>query len=516
MMPPKMLRVRILGAAMAATTILLLLLLAETTVRWLDGYPLITLALPALPATVSPIHLEIRHDPAERYLSKVILSRGIDQQWYKHDPPPRPRTPMTLEIAKRFDRYQSTDPYGAFFAWNHVYLRQQLCAGASFGSLGVLDDFYVFEPPTQTPYPTYRHLSNISPPTWFPTNRFGWRGPDVTLHKPKDTIRIAFAGSSSTIDPYYLPFSHIEYIGEWLSLWARARGYPYRIEVINAARTGIDAPSVAGIVLQELLPLEPDLVIYDGSNDFKPGMLLKLPPQGLPPPPLAVAPVASVARWRAERYSAFMRRVRIISRRVRQANAAEPSKPSYPIDWPRNVDEFHPRITQTLMPMGLNDVISQFDAMRTSVLASGGEFAIASAVVMVRDGLKLDLSRDLTLYNFLNSWFYPLTYAQTRRLVDFKNRVFQAYCERYKLPFFDIAAVSPLDPELFGDGVHMTPAGLRLEAWTYLQLISAWLEKEIESGHLPRTMQHPPDVHPGFVSVDYPRISRARILETCH
>jgi hypothetical protein len=418
---------------------------------------------------------------------------------------------MTAALAARWERYKAIEGSAdAFFVWNRVYLRNALCSSES-NSFSLYDDFFVFDPQTPTPFPAYRHLSSANPPGWFPPNRFGWRGPDVTLNKPADTIRIAFVGSSKTIDNYSAPFSHIEYVGEWLNLWMRANGYPYRVEVINAARTGIDEASIAGIVQQELLPLEPDLVIDDGGNGFAPALLLDPSGQGLAKPPKQDA-----VRWPAETYSALVRRVRTAFDRARIADGTEPAKPSYAIQWPADVDEFHPDVTHTPLPMNLHVLVGHYDAMRTPLQAAGGVFALSSWVWMVRDGLQLDRSRDLVLYNSLNWTYYPVTYSQMRRAADFQNRVLRAYTERYGLPFFDLAAVSPLDPELFGDAVHMTPQGLRLQAWIYLQLIASWIEHQIESRRLPRKMQHPQDRHPAFVSTDYPFVTKATMLETCH
>ena len=72
--------------------------------------------------------------------------------------------------------------------------------------MGSLRDFYYFESTDGSKYPAYRHLQHISPPGWFVTNSFGWRGPDLGVNKPPDTIRIAFVGASTTIDAFGVPF----------------------------------------------------------------------------------------------------------------------------------------------------------------------------------------------------------------------------------------------------------------------------------------------------------------------
>lgn len=501
-------RTVMLGAATAAMTIALALACAELMVRWVDGLPLLALRLPAAPAAARPSGP--RETADNQYLSKIPLAEGVNPIWYRHDPPPRAAIPMTPAIAQRYEKYKDRDLYGAFFAWNREYLSHELCAGSTVGAFGLLDDFYVFDPPTPTWYPIFRHVPNIRPPQWFPTNRFGWRGPDLTLDKPAQTIRIAFVGSSTTIDPYYLPFSHIEYIGEWLNQWMQARGLAYRVEVINAARTGIDTMSVAAIVEQEVLPLEPDLVIYDGANDFGPRMQLDLPAQRLTAPPIRKRAPSSL-----DAYSAFARRIHALLNRIGRRDGSEPPKSPAAIQWPAGVDEQHPDVTQRALPMNLFAVLDRFEAMRTATESSGGQFAVSSPVRMVRDGLTLTLPQDQTLYDFLYS-YYPLTYAQVQRLSDFHRRVYRTYAARHHLLYLDSAAQYPLEPILFADAVHMTPAGLRLKAWIDLQALIPWLEGEIDRGHLPRPMQHPGRTHPGFVSAGYSLVSKADVLAGCH
>ncbi len=504
-------RLHFLGATVAAVLVLLLVILGEAVVRWIDGYSLFHISLAAAPARPRLVTRTSRDNADARYFDTIALATGVDPTWYPQDPPPHQPIPMTPAIAARAERYKATDPLGAFFAWNPAYLKLELCGGLRFGSLGILDDFYTFEPPPQNGFPIYRHLSSMSPPGWFPTNRFGWRGPDVTLNKPPQTIRVAFAGSSMTIDGYNLPFSHIEYIGEWLNLWVKARGYPFKVEVLNIARTGVDSSSVAAAVVQELMPLEPDLVIFDGANDYRPGLLLKLPKEGLPPVPPDFG--GRGPQWAAERYSAVARRIRVVVDTRREG--VEPAKPSYPIQWPPDVNESDPDVTQRPLPMGLHDVMTNFDTMRAAVTATGGTLALSSEVAMVHDGLKLVLPRDETLFKAINDQTFPVTYAQNRRLMDFQNHVFRNYAARHELPFIDKAAALPLDPELFLDMVHMTPAGNRLQSWYYFQWIVRWIDQEVAAGRLPRPMQHPLDAHPAFPRGDYPLVTKASILASC-
>lgn len=501
-------RFHLLGGLVATAVVLILALLGEGVVRAIDGYPLLRVTLPSGPMLRAATAATSSSTPDAKYLDTIALASGVDAAWYPEDPKPPAPLPMPPEIAARAERYKGIDPIGAFFAWNPAYLKLQLCAGMRFGSLGVLDDFYTFDSPG-TEYPSYRHLPNLSAPGWFRTNRFGWRGPDVTLNKPAQTIRIAFAGSSMTVDGYNIPFSHIEYIGHWMNLWAERRGSPIRVEVINVARTGIDSSSVSAAVIQELLPLEPDLVIFDGANDYRPGALVQVPKEGLPPAPAGFGGTGPA--WTAERYSAVARRLKVL---VTRGEGSEPPKPALPIVWPADVSESDPDVTHRPLPMGLDTVMANFDTMRTAIQASGGQLALTSEIAMVREGLVVELPRDATLFASINEANYPITYAQLRRAMDFQNRAYRKYAALHELPFIDKTAALPLDPELFLDIVHMRPTGNRLQSWFLFQWLIRWIDQEVSAGRLPRPMQHPREAHPAF-PVKHALLSRASIMATC-
>jgi lysophospholipase L1-like esterase len=128
----------------------------------------------------------------------------------------------------------------------------------------------------------------------------------LELNKDGKTVRIAFVGASTTIGGYNLPYSYPELVGHWLNRWLRAQGWDVRVEIINAARSGIDTDSIAAIVRQEVLPVEPDLVVYyDGANEFGPRLTLKIPPRWMNERPRFTFRPPS----RLEQFSALARRL---------------------------------------------------------------------------------------------------------------------------------------------------------------------------------------------------------------
>lgn len=374
------------------------------------------------------------------------------------------------------------------------------------GTLGLLSDFFVFDPVEDGPYPAYLQPADLTiPGTAVTTNALGWRGPEIDVVKPADTIRIAFVGSSTTVSA--APISHPEFIGHWLNVWAKARHLPVRFEIVNAGETGIDSHSIAAIVRQRIVELNPDLVIYyEGANQFAPGRTMKIPADMPTRPTTTFRPRTLL--WN---YSAVVRRGVTMALKI-LGGEGEPPKPPYPTVWPPDRNEFNPDVTQSPLPMDLELVVSNLDSMRTALAARGSELAMSSFIWMVYPGMRIDIADHWVLYEYLNNIYWPATYAHLRRMADYQNLVFKNYAKLHGLPFFDVARNFPPDLDLFGDAIHMFQDGLRLQAWVYLQQLIPVIQERLESKRWPRT----PAGTPHYVASRADRLlGRAAILASC-
>jgi hypothetical protein len=481
-------------------------LFLEAAFRVIDGQPLTRFALAA--GDVAQVKAATA-SPDLRYVDGVRLADGVDRAWYLQEPSARPRIPLDAQLSARAARYP-TDPYTPFFVFNRHYLDSRLC-GQRREPPGDLDDFFFFDGDGRQ-YPAYRHLPHISPPAWFVTNNFGWRGPDVDLNRPPNVVRIAFVGASTTVDSYSVPFSHPELVERWLNVWAATRAAGPRFEVINAGRTGIDSRSIAAIVRDELVPIDPDLVVfYEGANQFTPGALMHSPLRLVFPKPDATFR----RRTSLERYSVLVRRVLSAWDRVRGGSGSEPPKPPASVTWPEGVDELAPAPHDPRLPMDLPQVVRDLDDMRSAVTASGGELVVSSFIWLAQAGMVLDLTRHAAIYKYLNDTLWPIPYQHVRRLADFQNRVFAAYARETGAPFIDIDRQFPRDPDLFDDPIHLTYGGLRLQGWMFLQAIVRIADERLRSGRWPRPVRAPATVHPAFQQPPRRLITRAAIAAQC-
>jgi hypothetical protein len=332
------------------------------------------------------------------------------------------------------------------------------------------------------------------------------------LNKLPDTIRIAFVGASTTVDAFGVPFSHPELVGYWLNWWAAAKGWRYRFEVINAGRMGINSNSIAAIVGQELVPVEPDLVVYyEGANQFWPDRMVRVDDGQQHEPPRSTY----VKRTILEDYSALVRRALRVVDRAEGLGGYEPRKPASEVVWPEGVSESDPDVDSPKLPMDLPNIIASLDQIRASLSAIDGELIVSSFVWIAYPGMRLDMDRDLTLYNYLNRVYWPYTYAEIRRLADFQNRVFERYAQARGVPFVDLAAEYPQEPALAADAVHFRYEGLSLQAWIYLQKLIPIIEERIASGRLPKPMRTTRTGHPAFAGGDSRLLTLEELRRHC-
>lgn len=478
------------GVVLAA--VLVSLLATEVAARLIDGYPLQLRLAPRSPRSPAraPISSKwLEPSQARFYVDRLPIAAGANRAWFLLDPPAPGDLPVDPVLLKRSDVYQGFG-LSSEYEWNRQYV-QRIC-DQSLPQQPVfsrVDDLFMFDPPNGDRFPVFRFLRNAHYPSGLQTNAFGWRGPDITLNKPAGTVRIAFVGASTTIDPHGDRFSYPEYLGVWLNEWGKAHG-GVRFETINAGREGVSSNSIAAIVEQELTPVRPDLVVYyEGSNQFWPRDFVDgdLPPrssQSAKPPSLL------------EQYSAVASRVFSAWKSFQEQH--EPKKPGLTANWPKDLSEEDPPLDDPRLPLQLPSILHDLDRIKTVLSAYGGTLMPSSFIWLVYDGLVLDRQRDAGVYSYLNETFWPFRYGHMRRMVDFQNRVFRKYATVHGLPFNDLAATYPSDPRLFFDAVHMTPAGIKLKAWLVFQQLTAEIERRLVDGRLPLADPGGRTAHPAF------------------
>ena len=125
--------------------------------------------------------------------------------------------------------------------------------------------------------------------------------------------------------------------------------------------------------------------------------------------------------------------------------------------------------------------------MRVELNKVGSEFALSSFAWLVRDGLKVDPVQGRYIWATNNQIYWPWTYHDIRRGLDFETLAYKKFAASHGIPFFDVAAIIPAEPLLFADAFHMTQSGIRVKAWAFFRELLPFVEKRLESHAWPRS-----------------------------
>ena len=116
---------------------------------------------------------------------------------------------------------------------------------------------------------------------------------------------------------------------------------------------------------------------------------------------------------------------------------------------------------------------------------------LASSLMLVQDGMRLNLPRHRLIFEELNgnppTGFAPLTYAEIRSGVEFENRAYRILSKKDHLGFIEIDRYFPQDPGFFADESHFADeAGYRLQAWIMAQQLAMSISDKLLKHELPR------------------------------
>jgi lysophospholipase L1-like esterase len=268
-------------------------------------------------------------------------------------------------------------------------------------------------------------------------------------------------------------------------MWLKANHYPLQVEIINAGREGIGSSDIAAIFEQEVLPLAPDYVIYyEGANDLyvgpdlldSGGKFAKYPSQELLPKKWVQS--SSIAKVIDDFY-----RVRIVP------ILAEWRRPHSKLIFPDAVMEVDPDVNRRDLAGNVSSILDNLRHISALSQEFNVRFLPSSFVWLNGSEPEIvnDKTRHVEILSQVNRSFWPLSQPDIRRLVDFQNRVFQRFAASMKLDFMDIAGTFPRDPNLFTDGIHFTPEGVRVQAWVAFAQFLPYFKRDLERGFVPHT-----------------------------
>ncbi|MBV9516603.1 MAG: SGNH/GDSL hydrolase family protein, partial [Hyphomicrobiales bacterium] len=432
-----------------------------------------------------------------RYAQSFAIGTDLDPRIYQRTPSsPRDDGPDPEDMT-RFKAYVSAGKFGpqSYYVWNEEYAKSVACDAENQHFKNVPVDIRVFSAIDGEAHPIYRFLPDRTLPGGLKTNSYGFRGADFPLEKRSGVIRIAFIGSSQTVGNGGFPASFPEYFGFWLNEWLEGKGSSLRVEIINAGREGISTTDVRAILRQEVLPLDPDYVIFfDGANQLG-GSDALVHAQG--PIQREKLEYAISARRLFPQWLASHSKVASLINDAYDLYAPRRKKkkrPAYVFAFPDNVDENAPNITRDDLPLGMTAYIRDVQGMAQDARAAGAHFYMSTPFWL--DGSELTDRNNphiAFIARYLRSVFWPLNPSEIRRLIEFQTRALREVARNGNIPLLDIAADFPHDPNLFSDAYHVNEVGEPLLAWIALRRFLPSFTADVGAGAAHQ------EVKPGFL-----------------
>ncbi|MEZ0227043.1 MAG: SGNH/GDSL hydrolase family protein [Planctomycetota bacterium] len=330
---------------------------------------------------------------------------------------------------------------------------------------------YVSHPllgPSLAPNTVIERLSIDEPPVVFKLemNPLGFRGKRMKeTAKPKGAYRIFFLGAS-TVENILLPEERTFPGRVDDALAERVKGAP-PVEVANTGVAGTGLEYSIGMLVNRVLPLEPDLCIFlHGHNAFFDSMREKWDPKAPPLP----APAPQFKDWLA----GSSRLVALLEARKRARNSREDNK--------RWWYEGHRRERQVQFEKdGSKYTAPRFDVKRgiphfkqqlhrLALLArdAGAVCAFMTQPVLYKDGTSAEEEAALQGVHIdgQNLDTPTLKYA-----MDAFNEAIRQVCREEGAILIDAAAEVPRDLQHFVDDVHLTSKGNEAVASSVLRAI---------------------------------------------
>lgn len=460
-------------------------------------------ALAAIAA--DPAYAAMKRQAAERaLLADATYSGAVDPNWFFLPP-----APVTEPASLRLEARTKANPRQEAqenFVWND----------ALFGPhpdshlLDLLSELkereiFAFHSYDGSPFPRYRlYPANDFRPTPWITNHYGWLSVEMQTPKPPHTIRIGIIGDSTSHNFYG------RQLQAYLTAWSAAAHLGVSFQVLNGARQGLEQPDEEAVLKYELAPMGLDYVYAYFAPEFAVAgfipTFITLPHGvefGHPPPARPVwgarlarlvaplAPYSALARFLQQQWAGT----------APGRMLAEPSKPAVKLQLPSGTRGSVLNLPEAEKNSYFGQLANNLDAFQRTADQIGAKLVVSDERLCVWQGMRLNSTADQLLYNSVNGPLYwPLRYAQIRRLLNAHNDMINAWAEAHHVAVVDIDGHYPQDPALCSDTFHDQPLGMRLRAWIIFQRLIPIIQKDVAAGLVPRANADPAGHNPAFAT----------------
>jgi len=303
-------------------------------------------------------------------------------------------------------------------------------------------------------------------------NRLGFRGPEISLTKEKERVRIVCLGTSETFGLYEGPGE------DWVSQLLKILGENRRLEVVNASVVGLPLKKYRRYIEKYVLRLDPDVVIlYINPFDYGVGT------ENFAKRQRGQGEVAKSNKggWKNGLADIFSR-VRILAK-IKQA--VKRIMPENILKWYQHRDL---RKQIGVLEHNRLNGAKALDVIPPENLRSFRRDLEELIRFLLDQNIKIILSSYPVLISPENLDRYPEIFLDHRRfyielslqgIIDASqkfNEAIKAVAGEHKIDLVDNNAMIPKNTQYFADNVHYTDAGARLVALNVADYIrKRWL-----------------------------------------
>jgi lysophospholipase L1-like esterase len=282
------------------------------------------------------------------------------------------------------------------------------------------------------------------------SNSWGFRGPEFSVAKSPEVIRIVCLGASTTEGSHGDQETYPYFLQQELS-----RHFPgSAVEVINAGFHGQGVDDLLEMLRQKVFPLTPDVVIfYEAANQSNPQEFLK--GFGF----YKFRENTRYKRWDfLYKHSALFR---IITDRVADTQPPPPMHHAFDDSLPKTGVTHYKTILGTMVRESKTRNIT---------------FVLASFITLAHEGLVVQYRDNPGLFDDLYNKWYPFTPGEIACIYNTYNFALRDVARTQGAFFCDLAAKFTKDIKLFPfDHVHFSPEGNKLLA----TLLGDFLAREV-------------------------------------
>lgn len=374
------------------------------------------------------------------------------------------------ELFKEFSGSMNDD---VLKVWNENFIKEIYCDKIKPYRKIVFQGYnkwcYSYTPNTNTKHPVYKYIPNAKVPKGkLVFNNNGWTGNNVNILNKKNNIRLAFIGGSTTQQMKSCNFSYTDHVGNYLENWAKVNNINVTFETINTGRVAQQSMDFKAIVEQELVPFNPDIVVYyEGRNQFDMSKLVNFNHYNSMDKNILYLIIGQSFVLQGIFHLLSVDLISFLEK-LKKPNSIVIN------------NEFNPNIESPNLPVNMSQIISDIKDI-SDTLKTINSTLVLSSFAMITDINKMNEAKSKnSIYGYWLNDYGKIKLKEIKRLNQFENLVFKKLSDHLNMPFIDVSSELGKYPNIFYDGIHIECEGTKVHGLIAFNKLLPIIEAKIK------------------------------------